>query len=328
MKRLFILAAAITAALIGMGADTRAQQAEAYPTRPINLIVPYNPGATPDIIARLVGPKLEQALKTTIIVVNRTGAGSNVGTQAVIAAKPDGYTIGIVGNPQTIHHIIAKTPQYNFARDITPLTNAAEGSYALIINPEKLKLHTVGELVAYAKANPGKINYGSGGVATSPHLVGEWFKSLAGIDIVHVPYSGTSTMNNALLAGQIDMAFTSPVYIAEHVKRGALRAIAVTLPQRDTDWFPEAPTMIEAGVKLEYTYWIGFFGPAGMPASIANRLSSEIAKILKSPEIVENLKSSGLLAVGDTPEHFKATIDTETELMTKLLDAANLRASR
>lgn len=313
------------AAILGLSVSHGGAVAqESYPNKPINLIVPYNPGATPDIIARLVAPKLQAILGQSVVVLNRTGAGSNIGTRAVITSAPDGYTIGIVGNPQTIHHLVSKAPAYNFARDVTPITNAAAGFYALILNPKRVNANTVGELVAYAKANPGKLQFGSGGIATSPHLVGEWFNSLAGVNTLHIPYSGTSAQTVALLSGEIDMAFTSPIYVAEHVKAGKLRPLAVTLPARDTSFFPNVPTMKASGVDMVYTYWIGFIGPAGIPAPIAQRLSKEIAAILKSPEIVSALKTAGLDAVGDTPEQFRATIESETKVMAKLIESAKI----
>ncbi len=313
-----LAAAAALCPLTGFSADGD------YPTRPITLVVPYNAGATPDIIARLVQPKLQAALGQPVVVVNRTGAGSNIGTRAIVTSAPDGYTIGIVGNPQTIHHLVSKNPSYRFARDVTPITNAAAGFYALMINPKRVDAKTVADVVSYAKANPGKLQYGSGGIATSPHLVGEWFKSLTGTDILHVPYSGTSGQTIALLNGEIDIAFTSPIYVAEHVKAGKLRPLAVTLPARDTSFFPAASTMRSGGVDMVYEYWIGFIGPAGMPEAIAERLNKEIVAILKSPQIAETLNKAGLAPVGDTREQFRATIEDETRLMTRLIQSAKI----
>jgi tripartite-type tricarboxylate transporter receptor subunit TctC len=312
------VATAIGAPGLASAADTD------YPNRLINLIVPYNAGATPDIIARLVGPKLLAAMGQPVVVMNRAGAGSDIGTRAIVGAAPDGYTFGIVGNPQTIHHLLNKNPGYRFARDVTPITNAAAGFYALVLNPQRVNARSVGEVVAYAKANPGKLQYGSGGVATSPHLVGEWFKSLTGTDILHVPYSGTSGQTLALLNGEIDLAFTSPIYVAQHVKNGKLRPLAVTLPQRDSTFFPDVPTMRASGVDMTYEYWIGFVGPAGMPDAIAERLNKEIVAILKLPEIGETLRQAGLTPVGDTRDHFRATIENETLLMTRLIQSAKI----
>jgi len=323
-RRTLLASFAGVALAAALGLPTPASAQADYPSRPISLIVPYNPGATPDIIARLVAPKLSMALGQPVTVLNRTGAGSNIGTRAIVTAAPDGYTFGIVGNPQTIHHLVSKNPSYNFARDVTPITNAAAGFYALMLNPQRVNARSVAELVAYAKANPGKLQYGSGGIATSPHLVGEWFKSLTGTSILHVPYSGTTGQTVALLNGEIDIAFTSPIYVAEHVKAGKLRPLAVTLPERDKSFFPSVPTMRASGFDLTYEYWIGFIGPAGMPDAIAQRLNKEIVAILKSPEIAETLSKAGLDPVGDTREQFRATIDNETQLMTRLVQAARI----
>jgi tripartite-type tricarboxylate transporter receptor subunit TctC len=316
---LFIAAAALALASLALHAAEGA-----WPTRTISLIVPYNAGATPDIIARLVAPKLQTVLGQPIVVINKTGAGSNIGTRAVLTAPSDGYTLGIVGNPQTIHHLVSKEPAYNFAKQVTPITDAAAGYYALVVNPERLNVKSVGELIAQAKAHPGKLQYGSGGIATSPHLVGEWFKSVANVDILHVPYSGTTAQNTALLRGEVDMVFTSPIYVAEQVKAGKLRVLAVTLPERDKLFFPSAPTLKESGVDLAYTYWIGFVGPSGMPDAITQRLNREIVAILKSPEIGEAMRQAGLSVVADTPAEFKATIDRETTIMTKVIQAAKI----
>lgn len=319
------LAITVTALLTVLNAlSGPAQAQDAYPSRRLSVIVPYNPGATPDIIARLVAPRLQAALGQGIVILNRPGAGSIVGTRAVITSPPDGYTIGIVGNPQTIQHLITKSPTYVFANDVTPISNAASGFYALIVNPATSNFSSIADLIKYAKANPGKLKYGSGGIATSPHLVGEWFNSVAGVDILHVPYSGPDQQNTALLRGDIEMGFTSPIYVASHVKAGKLKGLAVTLPERDTAFFPTLPTLRESKVDLVYTYWIGFFGPAGMPQAIAQRLSREIAVILKDPQITEQLAQSGLTALGDTPEQFKATIDLETKIMTRVIETARI----
>lgn len=297
-----------------------------FPNKQIEMIVPYNPGSTPDIIARLVGPKLSDALGQPVVVTNRLGAGSTIGTRALLNSDPDGHTFGPVGNPQTIHHLVTKEPFYHFAEDTTALTNAASGFYVLVVNPEKQNVTSVQELIDFGKTNPGKIKFGSGGVATSPHLVGEWFKSLAELDMVHVLFSGTETQTIALLRGDIDMAFTSATYVAEHVKSGKLRALAVTLPEKDKVFFPELPTMKESGVDLVYEYWIGFVGPKGIPQPIVERLNAELVKILKDPKVVDILAKSGLAAVGDSAAAFKETIDHETEVMTEVIKAANLQA--
>lgn len=321
MNRKWLWLAALLAAF---AAAPAAGQEGPFPNRRLTVIVPYNAGATPDIIARLVGPKLAAALGQPVVIINRTGAGSNIGTRAIITSPPDGYTFGIVGNPQTIHHLITKEPSYVFARDVTAITNAASGFYALTVNPQRLDVNSVPELIARAKANPGKLQFGSGGINTSPHLVGEWFNGVNAINTLHVPYGGTDAFSIALLRGEIDFAFSSPVYVAQNVKAGKIRALAVTTPQRDPVFFPDLPTLKELGIDLVYEYWIGFVGPAGMPDPVTQRLAREIAAILKNSEVKDALARAGLTAVGDTAEHFKATIDNETRAMARIIEGARL----
>jgi len=303
MKRLLVLALAA-----GFASLTSAQP---YPTKPIKLVAPSTPGDAPDVIARLVADKLSTALGQQVVVENRPGAGGVVGSDYVAKAAPDGYTL-IMGNAGShgINAAVYSKLPYDIQRDFAPVSQVAVAPNVMVINPS-VPASTLAEFIAYAKANPGKLSYASGGNGSSAHMSMELFKSMSGIDIQHVPYKGSSPALTDVVSGQVVAFIGNMPPTVPLIKAGKLRAIAVTTKSRSA-LMPELPTITEAGLPgFETVAWFGVLAPAGTPPEVVNRLSAEIAKIAKSPEIREKLVAMGAEPVGSTPEEFKAVIDRD-----------------
>jgi len=303
MKRLLVLALAA-----GFASLTSAQP---YPTKPIKLVAPSTPGDAPDVIARLVADKLSTALGQQVVVENRPGAGGVVGSDYVAKAVPDGYTL-IMGNAGShgINAAVYSKLPYDIQRDFAPVSQVAVAPNVMVINPS-VPASTLAEFIAYAKANPGKLSYASGGNGSSAHMSMELFKSMSGIDIQHVPYKGSSPALTDVVSGQVVAFIGNMPPTVPLIKAGKLRAIAVTTKSRSA-LMPELPTITEAGLPgFETVAWFGVLAPAGTPPEVVNRLSAEIAKIAKSPEIREKLVAMGAEPVGSTPEEFKAVIDRD-----------------
>jgi len=285
--------------------------AQAWPSKPIKWIVPFAPGGTTDILARTVGDKLGAALGQPVIVENRPGAGGGVGADFVAKSPPDGYTL--VGGTISTHAINAslyKSLPYDPVRDFVPITLIARLPNLLVINPN-VPAKNVAELVALMKANPGKYTFASSGNGTSQHLSGELFKSIAGVDMQHVPYKGSPPALQDVVGGQVTMTFDNITTALPLAKAGNLRALAVTTAQRSAV-APEIPTMAEAGLAgYEIGSWQGVFAPAGTPPEIVRRLNTEIVRILKSPEIHDKLIALGAEPVGNSVDEFTAMVKSE-----------------
>ncbi|MES2980309.1 MAG: tripartite tricarboxylate transporter substrate binding protein [Pseudomonadota bacterium] len=323
LTRRLVLATA-GACLTAMISPLAAAQ-DAYPSRPIRLVIPYPPGGGNDTLGRLVAQRLSTSLGQQVFVDNKPGAGGNLGTGEVARAKPDGYTLtlGFVANMAMTPHLGKLT--YDPLKDFAPVSMVAQGFQILVVNPA-FPAKSVAELVALAKAQPGTLNYASGGNGSPLHLVGELFKLQAGIDMVHVPYKGSNPAAAAVIAGETQMVFGGVVSSLPFVKSGRLRALAVTSPTR-IEVAPDVPTLAELGYKgVEASSWYGLFAPAGTPAAIVQRLNREMVALGKNPEHRDQLFKQGQEAVYSTPEELAAYVKTENDKWGRVIKAANIKA--
>jgi len=302
-----------------------AAQAPAYPTKPIRIVVPFPPGGATDILARDVAQKLTDAWGQSVIVDNRPGAGGNIGSELVAKSAPDGYTLemGTVGTHAINASLYAKMP-YDNVKDFAPIILVAGVPNVLEVNPS-LPVNSVTELIAYAKANPGKLNFASSGNGTSIHLSGELFKVMAGVEMTHVPYKGSAPALQDLIAGQVQLMFDNLPPSLPQIKAGKLRALAVTSAAR-APALPDVPTVAEAGLPgFEASSWFGLLAPAGTPPAIVAKINAEVGKWLATPEAKENLAKQGANAAGGTPEDFAKHIAAETAKWAKVVKASGAK---
>ncbi len=313
----------LVAALIAASSGTALAQAQAYPNKPIRVIVPFPPGGSTDFLARIVGQKLTAAWGQQVIIDNKPGAGGTLGAAEAARAAADGYTL-LMG---AVHHTIATSAYarlpYDFQKDFAPITVVAIVPNVLVVNPS-IPANSVKELIAYAKANPGKLTYGSAGMGTAHHLIGEQFNLLAGIDTLHVPYKGSSPAVADLVAGQVSLMYDTVASCLPHVKAGKLRALGVATARRSAS-LPDVPTIAEAALPgFEVTTWFGFVAPVKTPPEILHKLNIEIVKILNMPDVKERLLASGSEPVGNSPEQMAAQIAKETAQFAKIVKQAKL----
>ena len=286
--------------------------AQDFPNKPIKLIVPFPPGGPNDIIARVVGQRMSELIKQPVVIDNRGGQGGVLGTDAVAKAAPDGYTIGIVSASSLVINPTMEKVPYDVAKDFAPVTLVTTVPEMLVV-ASNVAARDMGELVALAKAQPGKLNFASAGVGGLPHLAGELFKLTARIDIVHVPYRGAAPAINDLLGQQVQMAFLDLPVILPHIKSGMLRPIALGAPKR-APTSPEVPTTAEVGMPdLLIENWYGMIAPAGTPANIVNLLNRVTNEAMRDPQVAQKLADQGLTVACDTPEHFRVYIGAETK---------------
>ncbi|MCS6766354.1 MAG: tripartite tricarboxylate transporter substrate binding protein [Candidatus Protistobacter heckmanni] len=322
--RILALLAALGAAA-GFGSAALAQPAGKWPAKPITYVVPFPPGGTTDTLARIIGQKLGTALGTTVIVDNRPDAGGNIGSEYVSKAAPDGYTIlgGTISSHAINPSIYSQMP-YDVVKSFEPITLIGSNANVLVVaasSPYK----SVKDVIAAAKAKPGEIGFASAGNGTSQHLSMELFKSLAGIDIVHVPYKGSGPAIQDVMAGQVPAIFDTSVVAGPHILSGKLRALAVTSAAR-TPQLPNVPTMAESGVAgYSRISWQAIFAPAGTPKPVVQRLYEEIAKILKDPDVQDRLAKLGMEPSGMPPEQFAAFQKAEIAKWAKVVKAANVK---
>ena len=299
--------------------------AQDYPAKPVRLIVPFGPGGTTDVLARLVGQALGEALGQQFLVENRPGAGGNLGTEIAVKAAPDGYTLlmsfdgTLAINPST-YRKLAFDPQ----RDLAPVASVAQVPLLIVVHPG-VAAQTVAEFVTLAKASPGRVNYSSAGNGSTGHLAGELFKARAGIDIVHIGYKGGGQAVQDLLGGQIQMVVTALPTVEGHLKSGKLRALAFTSAQH-VPGAPEVPTLAESGFPgFEVVSWYGILAPAGTPQTIVGKLNAEINRILKLPAVRDRLVALGTEPTGGSPEQFAATIKADAARWAKVVADAGIR---
>jgi tripartite-type tricarboxylate transporter receptor subunit TctC len=297
--------------------------AQTYPTRPVRLVVGFPPGGGTDIIARLIGQWLSERLGQQLVIENRPGAGSNIATEGVVRAAADGYTLLLVSAAHAINATLYDRLNYNFLRDIAPVAGVIRVPNLMEVNPS-LPPKSVPEFIAYAKANPGKVNYASGGNGTAQHLAGELFKIMTGVDMIHVPYRGDAPALTDLIGGQVQVMFGNMPSSIEHIRAGKLRPLAVTTAAR-SEALPDLPPVGDFVPGYEASTWQGLGAPGNTPAEIVDKLNKEINAALSDPKIKARLADLGGTVLSGSPADFGRLIADETEKWGKVIRAANIK---
>jgi tripartite-type tricarboxylate transporter receptor subunit TctC len=321
LRRQFLHLAAGTAAL---PAVLRIARAQAYPSRPVRLIVPLAPGGGGDILARLMGQWLSERFGQQFVIDNRPGGGSNIGTEAVVRAPADGYTLLLVGSYNAVNATFYDKLNFNFIRDIAPVAGIIRGPFVMVVNLS-VPAKSVPEFIAYAKANPHKVSMASAGTGVGGHIAGELFKMMAGVDMVHVPYRSGGPALTDLLGGQVQVMFLATVAAIEHIRAGRLRALAVTTATR-SDALPEIPTVGEFVPGYEASTWYGVGVPKNTPAVIVEKLNKEINAGLADPKIKARLADLGGTPLVGSPDDFGKFIAGETEKWGKVVKFVGIKA--
>jgi len=298
--------------------------AQQYPAKPVRIIVPFPPGGPTDIVARLMAPKMSEAMGQQFVVDNRGGAGGAIGTEQVVKSVADGYTLlmGTIGGLAVAKSLNPKLG-YDTLRDLIPITQTVNVTSIFVVHPS-VPAKNVRELLALAKAAPGKLNYASSGNGTAPHLAGELLKMTAKVNLTHVPYKGGAPALTALVSGEVDMSFENSLIITPHIRSGKAKAIAVTSAKRSA-LLPELPTIGETLPGYSASGWYGLLAPMATPKPVIVRLHLEAVKALRAPDVVEKLSSQGAEPVGSTPEEFTAFVRSEIDKWAALVKAANMR---
>jgi tripartite-type tricarboxylate transporter receptor subunit TctC len=316
------------AALAGCitGAFALHAAAQTWPVKPVRILVGFPAGGPTDIVSRTLAPRMSDALGQPVLVDNRGGAGGVIATEQVAKAPPDGYTLlmGTIGGIAVAMSLIPNRG-YDTLRDFAPITQAVTVTNLLVVHPS-VPAKNVKELLAIARARPGKLNYASSGNGTVTHLAGELFKLMGKVDIVHIPFKGGAPALTALLSGEVDMSYENSLVVTPHVKAGKVKALAVTGSKR-SQLMPELPTISESGLPgYDASGWYGLFAPAATPKAVIARVSSEAVKALRMPDVVRTLSSQGAEPVGNTPEEFTAFVKSEIEKWARLVKIAHMKA--
>ena len=318
MRKLFIAMVLALASAAGIAAET-------WPAKAVHVIVPYPPGSSPDLVARMLTDKLAQALGQPVLVENKPGAGGNIGTGMVAKAEPDGYTIGLsIPGPLAVNTVLFKKMEYDPFTELTPITLVALSPNVLIVNPS-LGVNTVKEFIEYAKARPGKLNYGSVGNGSASHLTMELLKMQAGIDVLHVPYPGSPQVNTAILANQIQAGFVVPGTAMPLVQSGRVKALAVTSLTK-SPVLPDLPTIAEAIPGFESSAWIGMVAPAKTPKAIIDRLNHELVAIIQSADVREKMLRIYFQAIGTPPDALAGLMRSERDRWAKVIKQSGASA--
>ena len=320
-RRTFLHLAAGAAAL---PATSRFAWAQAYPTRPVRLIVPFGPAGASDITARLIGQWLSERLGQQFVIENRPGAGGNIGTEAVVRAAPDGYTLLYVTTANAVSATLYDKLNFNFIRDIAPVAPIVRFPYIMVVNPS-VPAKTLPEFIAYAKANPGKINMASLGIGSTPHVNGELFKVMTGTNMVHVPYRSAAAVMTDLLSGQVQLYFGTTASSLEYVRTGKLRALAVTIERR-LDALPDIPTVGDFVPGYEATNWYGIGAPRNTPVEVIEKLNKETNAGLADPKIKARIADLGGSVLTGSPADFGRLIADETEKWGKVVKFVGIKA--
>jgi tripartite-type tricarboxylate transporter receptor subunit TctC len=298
--------------------------AQAYPTRPVRIIHGFFAGGSADLFARLIGQWLSERLGQPFIIENRPGAGGNIATETVVRAAPDGYTLLLVTVSNAINEVLFEKLNFNFIRDVAPIATVTRGIGVMVVNPS-FPAKSVPELIAYAKANPGKMNMASGGNGGPQHIYGEYFKMMAGVDVLHVPYRGGPAALTALIAGEVQMMIDNLSIAIEQIRAGRLRALAVTASTR-SEVLPDVPTLAEFVLGYEATAWLGMGAPRNTPREIIEKLNKEINAALADPKLKARITDLGYTPFVSSSAEFGQFIVDETEKWGKVIRAANIRA--
>jgi tripartite-type tricarboxylate transporter receptor subunit TctC len=320
-RRGFLHLAASAAAL---PAVSRVAWAQAYPTRPVRLIVPFGPGGGTDIVARLIGQWLSERLGRTFVIENRPGAGGNLGTEAVVRAPPDGYTLALIGAPSAINATLYDKLTFDFIRDIAPVAIIVRFPNVMVVNPS-VPAKTVPEFIAYANINPGKLNMASPGSGSTPHVFGELFKMMTGVNMVHVPYRSVAAGMTDMLSGQVQVTFGTTASTIEYIRAGTLRALAVTTAMR-SETLPDLPTIAEFVPGYEASAWFGAGAPRNTPAEIVDKLNREINACLADPKLQARIADLGGVALTGSPADFGRLIAEETDKWAKVVRFSGAKA--
>ncbi|MBO1114217.1 Bug family tripartite tricarboxylate transporter substrate binding protein [Bordetella petrii] len=325
-RRAWLRQAGRLALAAGAAACTPAAHAEdAFPDKPVRMIVAFPAGGGTDIVARLIAERLTALWGQQVIVDNRGGAGGVIGTEIAARSAPDGYTIfmATLGNMSINPHLYKM--DVDPSRDLAPISNVVDVNFVLVANP-KLPVHNVKELIALAKQKPGQINYSSSGVGGAPHLAGELFNDMAGVKLAHIPYKGSGPSFTDLIGGQVSLTFDSLVQALPYIQSGKLRALAVLASQR-SPLLPQVPTLAEAGVPgYSFTNWFGLLAPAGTPAKRIGKLNAAVRQVLQEPAVRERLSAMGAVPAGTTPEAFGRLIRDERAKWGKIIQERGIRA--
>lgn len=323
MKRITTRRALMKLALLAAALPATGAMAQAWPARPISLVVPFAAGGTTDVLARAIGQELSRSLGQPVIVESKPGAGATLGADFVAKAKPDGYTF-LMG---AVHHTIAtsvyKKLAYDFQRDLAPVSTVALVPNVLVVNPG-VPATSVAELLALARAQPGKVAYGSNGTGTGQHLIGAQFEAMGGVQMLHVPYKGSGPLTTDLLGGQISLSFDTITPVLPHIKAGKLRALAVTTLKRSPA-LPGVPTLDESGLKgFDLGTWFGVLAPAATPTPIITRVNAEIVRIVNTPDFRKKMEEIGAVPIGNTPAEMARQIKDDTERFAKIVKEAKV----
>jgi len=320
-----VLTCFLAAAFAALGPLTAV--AQDYPARPVKIVVPFAVGGPADVYARFLGAKLQESLGQPFIIENKPGAGAVTGTDAVAKAAPDGYTLLLMSNAHTVNETLIPNKPYALQRDFAPIAPINYSDLVLVVNPA-VAANTLPELIALAKAQPGKLNYASSGPGTPYHMAGELFKAMAGVDIVHVPYKESSGARTGVLGGQVEMMFDAVTTMSEQAKAGKVRALATSGKARSSV-MPSVPTVSEAGVPgYEAVIWLGLMAPKGTPPAIVNKLNAEVAKIVAKPEVRAEWAKQGAVGMTMTPEEFSRYVGDDIVKWEKVIKVSGAKVDR
>jgi tripartite-type tricarboxylate transporter receptor subunit TctC len=317
-RRSFLRAAT---SVFGLLTTRRFAWSQAYPSRPVRLVVPFPAGQATDTVARLIGQLLSERLGQSVVIEDRTGAGGNIGTETVVRAAPDGYTLLLATLSNAVNVTLYKNLNFDFVRDIAPVASIGGGTYVVVVHPS-VPAKTIPEFIAYAKANPGKINMGSSGAGSVSHIFGELFVASVGIKLVHIPYRGGYVAD--LIAGRTQVVFGTVSSCIQHVKSGALRALAVTTATRSAE-IPDVPTVAEFVPGYEANQWYGVGAPTGTPAAVIAKLNKEIDAVMADATLKTRLSALGVDPIAMTSADFGKFIAAETEKWGKVVQAADIK---